>query len=148
MTSAPTTELDDDGTIWALVDEQFVPPRGGRAFAYRLSYAPPGLPRETRTLVIDELGPADDRLARKQAGGTATELISNPSAEAMCVIWWLGGRQDGKRETYRELEPLFSHSHLRTGEGEMWVGFDMPTGGIVDELEVDDDVDPTQGAST
>ena len=150
MTSTPDFTPDADGVVWVELDEDFDEPRGARPYGYRLTYSPPGLPEETRTLVFDELGPADDRLAMKQAGGlTATELVSKPGVMMLCGVWWLGGKQDGKRETWRELEPLFSVAHIRNGGGSLEAGFVMPDdGGLVDDDEVDDDVDPTQGANT
>jgi hypothetical protein len=142
-------DVDEDGRQWIVADEGFMPPRGGEPVAWRMTYTPPGLPRSTRLLELKPLGPGDDRAVVKQTSAkSAHELAHTDSAEGRCGIWWMAGRQEGLRETFRELEPLFSYGHIGSGDLVLELGFEFSDDPDTEPDRSFDDEDPTKGAST
>jgi hypothetical protein len=73
--------------------------------------------RDPIELSIDDLGPADDLVARKQCGLPVTPFIEGESfgADSLLILWWMARRKEGEANlrfedvlkeypTYRDIE--------------------------------------------
>lgn len=127
------------------IDDDFAMPRGGQAAGYSIEWTPPGLDREKRTVMIDEIGPADDRLAISQAQcPSALSMLRSNGPLGALAVWWIGGRHEGRRESYIELEPMFTFALLNAGDVRLCLLVRVPD--TPDELdELDDQGDDELG---
>ena len=124
------------------------PPEGSVIVGYHITALMPGAKdREERYLDIEELGPDEDLAVRKATAGAvadASELISIEGRLGILGIWWLAGMQDGKRDTYKSLVPMFTNKAMERIDPYIKVEVEL-------DADIDEDIDPedpTSGAST
>ena len=98
-------------TVWVTEGES-IPPNADPAagiLGYTIEAQFPHMNEpETRVLSSRDLGPRHDVATTKAVGMSASQMLAVEGNLGILAIWWLAGMQAGEKETFAELEPLFS----------------------------------------